>query len=152
MQSRAQLPAPLHRAESSLFSPKGDDKTRGRMFSQCKRNEIAGSLLWHFCTLLCDGKDITTASPSVGLLPTTTIKASRNFSNPILPLQRAVQPPRNLLVLFSKRNQRQKNDFTLCNLRFFPPLLPLGWRGKPLKILNLQNKTHVSHMEDSGLA
>lgn len=74
----------------------------------------------HQFPVVSAGKDIMMV-----LLPITAFKAGSNFLSPILPLQRAVYPPHpNLLVLFSKRNQRQKNDFTL-SLRFFPPPLLL---------------------------
>lgn len=61
-------------------------------------------------------------------------------------------PPETCWYCFPRETKDRKMILHYASLRFFPPLLPLGWRGKPLKILNLQNKTHVSHMEDSGLA
>lgn len=104
----------------------------------------------HRFSVVHAGKDIRMVSPSMGLLPTTAFKSGRNFLKPILPLQRAVHPPHpTLLVLFSKKNQRQKNYFTL-SLRFFPIPLLLGWRGKPQKILNHPNKKHIPRMNTLG--
>lgn len=99
------------------------------------------------------GKDTVMVSPSMDLPPTMAFKAGRNFLKPILPLQRAVHPPHpKLLVMFSKRSQRQKNYFILSLRVFSPPPLPLGWRGKHQKTPNYWNKKkkHIPHMNALG--